>query len=80
MDPTIYIISVFGVALFTGTFWLGYKLATIETRQKTHEGLSTHEASRKIFVPRTELENRLGNIESDIKEIKEDIRIIRNGR
>ncbi|KKL89878.1 hypothetical protein LCGC14_1910280 [marine sediment metagenome] len=79
MDLTI-IISVFGTISVTGIFWGGYKLGTIETRIKNHEALATHEASRKIFIPRTEMDSKLTAITSDIKEIKEDIRIIRNGR
>ena len=79
MDPTIYI-SVFGAIAATGIFWGGYKLGAIETRVKAHEQLTVHEGARKIFVPRTEIDNRLDSMAKDIKEIKEDVKTIKNGK
>ncbi len=79
MDPTIYV-SVFGVALVTAVFWGGYKLGAIETRVKVHEQLVVHEGARRIFVPRTEIDNRLESMAKDIKEIKGDVKTIKNGK
>lgn len=79
MDPAVYL-SVFGAMSVTAVFWGGYKLGAIDMRIKSHEELDMHEMARKNFVPRTEINLLINGIANDIKDIKDDVKFIKNGK
>ena len=62
------------VLILTVVFYGGFELGAIKNRMDTHEGMNYHSGA----VPRTEIENRLKRIESDISEIKISIQLHTN--